>query len=221
MVGEGGNLGFTQRGRVEYALNGGLDLHRRHRQLGRCRLQRPRGQHQDPPRRCRRRRRVDDEAAQRAARVDDRRGRRPRARQQQGPDAGAGDGPQAVARHGQRPRPLHRDAGDRGLARSAARVPAVRPPDRRTAARRHRAHRPRVRRADRLHEEHQRRRDGAQRPPRRRRCCDGDLVELLPDAAARAVRRGDPSPTRCGARSSPRSSSTRWSTCRGSPSTTA
>ena len=24
MVGEGGNLGFTQRGRVEYALNGGL-----------------------------------------------------------------------------------------------------------------------------------------------------------------------------------------------------
>ena len=41
-------------------------LHRRHRQLGRRRLQRPRGQHQDPARRGRRRRRADDQAAQRA-----------------------------------------------------------------------------------------------------------------------------------------------------------
>ena len=85
MVGEGGNLGLTQLGRVEYALGGGLDLHRRDRQLGRRRLQRPRGQHQDPARRRRRRRRADDRAAQRAPGVDDRRGRRTGARRTTGP----------------------------------------------------------------------------------------------------------------------------------------
>ena len=112
------------------------------------------------------------------------------------------------------------DAGDRGLARSPARVPAVGPPDRRASTRRHRAHRAGVRRPDRLHEEHQRGRDGAQRSPRRpapASRCD----RLLPDPAAREVRRGDPRRTHCAARSSPRSSSIRWSTCRGSPSTTA
>ena len=51
VVGEGGNLGFTQRGRVEYALRRRPDLHRLHRQLGRRGLLRPRGQHQDPARR--------------------------------------------------------------------------------------------------------------------------------------------------------------------------
>ena len=72
VVGEGGNLGFTQMGRIEYAALGRQDLHGRHRQLRRCRLLRPRGEHQDPARRHRRGRRHDREAAQRAARQHDR-----------------------------------------------------------------------------------------------------------------------------------------------------
>ncbi len=180
MVGEGGNLGFTQRGRVEYALNGGL--------IYTDAIDNSAGvdcsDHEVNIKIL-----LDGVVAagelttkQRNERAgdDDRRGRQPRARQQQGPDAGPADGPQAVARDGQRPCPLHRGAGDRGLARSAARVPSDGSPDRRTPARRHRAHRPRVRRADRLHEEHQRRRDGAQRPPRRRPAARRPR-RLLPD----------------------------------------
>ena len=49
VVGEGGNLGLTQRGRIEYARRRRAHQHRRHRQLRRSRLLRPRGQHQDPP----------------------------------------------------------------------------------------------------------------------------------------------------------------------------
>ena len=61
------------------------DLHRRDRQLRRRRLQRSRGQHQDPAR-CRGGRRGDDaQAAQPAARGDDRRGRRVGARTTTGP----------------------------------------------------------------------------------------------------------------------------------------
>ena len=43
--------GCTQLGRIEAALGGGAGQHRRHRQLGRRRHLRPRGQHQDPARR--------------------------------------------------------------------------------------------------------------------------------------------------------------------------
>ena len=43
------------------------DLQRRDRQLGRCRLQRPRGQHQDPARRCGGRRRAALRRAQRSS----------------------------------------------------------------------------------------------------------------------------------------------------------
>ena len=49
-VGEGGNLGLTQLGRIEYAARRRPDQHRLHRQLGRRRHLRPRGQHQDPAR---------------------------------------------------------------------------------------------------------------------------------------------------------------------------
>ena len=59
VVGEGGNLGFTQRGRIEYAPAGRPDQHRLHRQLGRRRLLRPRGQPQDPARARGRARRPD------------------------------------------------------------------------------------------------------------------------------------------------------------------
>ncbi len=50
VVAEGGNLGFTQRGRIEFALGGGQDQHRLHRQLGRGRHLGPRGEPQDPAR---------------------------------------------------------------------------------------------------------------------------------------------------------------------------
>ena len=59
--------------RIEFALAGGQREHRRDRQLRRRGLLGPRGQHQDPARRGGRRRRPDREAAQRAARGDDRR----------------------------------------------------------------------------------------------------------------------------------------------------
>ena len=80
-VGEGGNLGLTQLGRIEYAElrrgpAGRRHQHRLHRQLRRRRHLRPRGEHQDPARPGRRRRRPHREAAQPPAGRDDRRGRR-------------------------------------------------------------------------------------------------------------------------------------------------
>ena len=75
IVGEGGNLGFTQRGRIAFARKGGRINTDFDRQLGRRRLLRPRGQHQDPAGRGGRRRRHDRQAARSAARPDDRRGR--------------------------------------------------------------------------------------------------------------------------------------------------
>ena len=56
VVGEGGNLGVTQRARDRVRARRRPDLHGRDRQLGRRRLLRPRGQHQDPARHDRRRR---------------------------------------------------------------------------------------------------------------------------------------------------------------------
>ncbi len=47
VIGEGANLGMTQRGRVEAAHARGPAQHRRHRQFGRRQHLRPRGQHQD------------------------------------------------------------------------------------------------------------------------------------------------------------------------------
>ena len=70
------------------------DQHRLHRQLRRRGHLRPRGQHQDPARPGGRRRRPHREAAQRAARLDDRRGGR----------AGAGRQLRAEPRPGQRRR---------------------------------------------------------------------------------------------------------------------
>ena len=48
VVGEGGNLGFTQKGAPRVLGAGGLAQHRRRRQLRRRRHLRPRGEHQDP-----------------------------------------------------------------------------------------------------------------------------------------------------------------------------
>ncbi len=58
VVGEGGNLGLTRRARVEFARHGGPHQRRLHRQLGRRRLLRPRGQPQGPARARRARRRA-------------------------------------------------------------------------------------------------------------------------------------------------------------------
>ena len=220
MVGEGGNLGLTQLGRVEYALAGGL--------VYTDAIDNSAGvdcsDHEvnikilldgvvDAGE-------LTDQAAQRAAGVDDRRRRRPRARRQRGPDARPRDRPPPGAADGQRARPLHRPAGDRGLARPRPRVPADRQADRRAPGGRGRAAGAGVRRAHRLHEERQRRRGRAQRPARRRRCssatCSPTSRPSLRERYAGAIRR-----TRCAARSSPPGSSTRWSTCRGSRSTTA
>jgi glutamate dehydrogenase len=52
VIGEGGNLGLTQKAASSLRCNGGRIFHRRDRQLGRRGLLRPRGQHQDPARRA-------------------------------------------------------------------------------------------------------------------------------------------------------------------------
>ena len=101
-VGEGGNLGFTQLGRVEYARlgadgSGRPDEHRLHRQLRRCGHLRPRGQHQDPARQGRALGRHGRVLAQRAARRDDRRGRH------LGPSRQLRAEPRAGQRRGARP----------------------------------------------------------------------------------------------------------------------
>jgi glutamate dehydrogenase len=75
VVGEGGNLGFTQRARIAFARAAGASTWTRST-TRRRRLLRPRGQHQDPARRDRRRRRSDREAAERDARRDGGRGGR-------------------------------------------------------------------------------------------------------------------------------------------------
>ena len=87
---EGGNLGFTQRGRIEAALGGRAHQHRRDRQLGRRRHLGPRGQHQDPAR-PRRSATARSTEKQRNAllRADDRRRRGAGAARQLLPDAGA------------------------------------------------------------------------------------------------------------------------------------
>ena len=137
VVGEGGNLGLTQRGRIEYALRGGQRQHRRHRQRGRCRLLGPRGEHQDPARPRRARRRPHRQAARRAARRHDRRCRGPGARTQRPPDPRALHLRRAGRLDARRPPALHRRAGALRAAgpgpraaadgRSARRAPRVQP----------------------------------------------------------------------------------------------
>ena len=126
VVGEGGNLGFTQRGRIEFALNGGSHQHRRDRQRGRGELLRQRGQHQDPARPGRARRRPHRQATGRAARRDDRRRRGPGAGRQRRPDPCALHRRRAGRRDARRPRPLPRRAGALRQARPRARAAAHR-----------------------------------------------------------------------------------------------
>ena len=133
-IGEGANLGVTQAGRIEFALARRADQHRLHRQFGRRRLLGQRGQHQDRARRRAARRAADRASAHRAARDDDRRGRRSwcsrttacrrwrcrsprRAAPRRSPSHAA---PDRDARGPRRARPAHRRAGRRRDASPAA-----------------------------------------------------------------------------------------------------
>ena len=124
VVAEGGNLGLTQRARIEFAREGGLDQRRLHRQLGRRRLLRPRGQPQGPARPRRAPRRARGRRARRAAGRGHRRRRRARPLRllPAGPDARPGG-----ARLGDadvRLRGPHGRARGRGPAPARGRVPA-------------------------------------------------------------------------------------------------
>ena len=130
-AGQGGRRGRQPRPVAARPHRGGVlrgaGQHRRHRQLGRCRHLRPRGQHQDPARRGRPAGPAHHRAAQRGARGDDRRRRRPRAARQLRAERAARQRPGAGALDGERARAAHPLA--RGPRRPRPR-PGV-PPDRR------------------------------------------------------------------------------------------
>ena len=131
VIGEGANLGMTQRGRIEAALRGVQAQHRRHRQFGRRQHFRHGGQYQDRAEHPAARRPPDDGCAQRAPVLHDRRGRRPGAAQQLPADA------RALACRASRHGGFRLSAApdpDPGSARAAR-------PRRRTARRRHAARR--------------------------------------------------------------------------------
>ena len=202
MVVEGGNLGLTQRGRVEAALNGVLLNTDAIDNCGRRGLLGPRGQHQDPDRRPGRRGRPHRQAAQRAPGVDDRRRGRAGAGGQPRPDAGAGHRPPSGRADGGRARPLPAFARSGGPAQPGARVPAHRQAAGRAGQCRPGLDHARVRSAPRLHEGHQHRRRAGFRPARRSlrpaRSCSATSRALWRIASPRSWL-----DTGCGGRSSP------------------
>ena len=126
VIGEGANLGATQRGRIEAARAGRPPQHRRHRQLGRRQHLGRRGQHQDRGRNPGARGAPRRGRPQRALGRDDRRGRTPRPAQQLPSDAR-----DLALRAARRRRPRLRPAPDAdarapGPARPLGRVPAGR-----------------------------------------------------------------------------------------------
>ena len=124
VVGEGGNLGLTQRGRIEAAQRGvRLNTDAIDNSAGVDTL-RPRGQHQDPARPGGPRRRPDREAAQRPARVDDRRRGRARAARQLRAERPARQRARAVALDAAGAPAVHPRPGAARRARPRAGVPA-------------------------------------------------------------------------------------------------
>ena len=216
VVGEGGNLGLTQRGRIEYARSAPASrqahLHRLHRQLGRRGLLRPRGQHQDPARA-----RSTDGALTRADRDE-----LLAAMTDEVAELVLRDNyEQATALGNARAQahsllPVHRRLITE-LERSGQldRALEALPTDEELAARgdgRRRADRAGVRRAAGLREDRPRTTRSSPRPARRGRGPSEVLARLLPDArCGSASRRGWPR-TGCAARSSPPRWSTRSST---------
>ncbi len=209
VVGEGGNLGLSQRGRVEYALAKRSPQHRLHRQLrGRQHLGR-RGQHQDPAQPAGAERQAPPRRAQPPAGAHDRRSRSARAAQQLPAEPGdqharaAGRGAAAGV---PAPHPLAR-----ALRRTQprARVPAERRRARRAPQERRRSHAAGARDPARLQQ------DLAEQPPAGLRRSGGSLPvdgagALLPRAGARALRARHHATTGCGARSSPPRPPTAW-----------
>ena len=141
MVGEGGNLGFTQRGRVEYALNGGL--------IYTDAIDNSAGvdcsDHEVNIKIL-----LDGVVAAGELTTKQRNELLVSMTDEVAGLVLANNKAQTLALLMARKQSLGManvharyidDAGDRGLARSPARVPAVGPPDRRAPARRHRAHR--------------------------------------------------------------------------------
>ena len=198
VVGEGGNLGLTQLGRIEYARegcggSGGQDQHRLHRQLGRGGHLRPRGQHQDPAGPGGPRRRPHREAAQQAAAGDDRRRHRAGAHRQLRAERRAVDGHDAGRRAGPRARGLDAAPGARWLPRPGAGVPARQRGDGRAHRRRRGPVGAGAGGAAGLHQDRDRRRAARHRPAGR------PLPEqrpegVLPRGDARALRRAGRGP---------------------------
>ena len=164
--------------------------HRRDRQRGRRELLRPRGQHQGAARHRRRGRGHDGQAAQHAAGRDDRRRRRARPAGLVHADAGAVARPLPGARDARRPRPLHARPGGVRPAEPDDRDVARRGRDRRAPTGRPRAHAARAGGAARLLEDHALRLAAGLRPAGRPGA-RGRAGDLLPAAAARALRRRD------------------------------
>ncbi len=193
MVAEGGNLGFTQLGRVEYALADGLIYtdaidnsagvdcsdHEVNIKILLGDVVAAGG--------------LPADERNAAPLRDDGRGGGPRARQQSSPDARLDDRPPPGTADGERARPVRRAARGRSLARPSARVPADRPSDRRPPVGRPRAAHTRAGSDDGVHQERRRRRHLADRSARRSGAGDRP-VELLPRAVARTLPGRDPEP---------------------------
>ena len=117
------------------------DQHRRDRQQRRRRHVRPRGEHQDPARRRRAQRRAHGRRPQRAARDDDRRGRRAGAARQLPPEPRPRERTGAVGAHGRRAHPVRPRPRTRRPARPVRRATPRRRGARRAPPLRRRAHR--------------------------------------------------------------------------------
>ena len=190
-VAEGGNLGFTQDGRVEYALTGGrintdaidnsagVDTSDHEVNIKIVVDGAVRG------------RRAERSRSQHVARQHDRRGRGARAARQLPPEPRPRQRARAGDRDGRRARALHARAGDHRAPQPRRRAAAHRRTARRPAQRRARAHRARAGRAARVREDRAGGGAARVRPPRRPRLHPRARA-LVPLRRARALPRTHP-----------------------------
>ncbi len=195
VIGEGGNLGCTQRGRVEYAQFGGLRKVRRphqygfHRQLGRREHLGRRGEHQDPDGGRGAQGPPDPGGARQTARQHDRRSRRAGTAQQLPAEPGPVGTRAARARAPHRvPEPGAR-AGARWTAEPRHRIPARRGGVRRAAQTTPGPDAPRARRGAGLQQDLAQQSPAGFRPARRSVFCQRGAALLssafAPEACAR------------------------------------
>ena len=217
VIGEGANLGVTQRARIEFGLQRrGLQF-RRHRQFRRRQLVRRRGQHQDRAGLRHAQGQPDPAGAQQAAGRDDRRGRPARARQQLPADAGAVAGCASAASPTCLTRPLHDGAGGARPARPRRRDAAVAAGAGRARGARRAADPRRARRAARLCQDRAVLRHRRQQRSRRS-AFRARPASTISRPAWRRNTRPRSAATGCGARSSRASSPTIWSIAAARPS---